>query len=241
MNADKIKFRASSMGYLMTEPREKAAKEKGELSETAKTHLIDVFVSAKYGRNTDIANKYTTKGLMVEEDSLTLYSMYKNQYYTKNQDRIENEWISGCPDIITPGLIDIKSSWDIYTFFRVHGKELNKRYFWQLQAYMDLTGLQSSTLAYCLVNTPAPLIWDEKRRLQFRMNAIDDATDDVLKAFAEIDKNCTYDDISLQEKVLEIEVKRDDEAIERMHKTVERARIYMNKELFKSVKEEVAA
>lgn len=236
MNADNIKFRASSMGYLMTDPISKSE----EISETTKVHLIDVFVSNKYGRNTDVLNKYTTKGLMVEEDSLTLYSLFKKQFYKKNQDRIENEWITGCPDITTPELIDIKSSWDIYTFLRINAKKLNANYYWQLQAYMDLTGSETSKLAYCLVDTPDALVFDEKRRLQYKMNVIDPENEDFIKACAEIDKLSKYSDIPLSEKVIEIEIKRNEEDIKRMHERVEKCREYMNRELFKSLIEQAA-
>lgn len=229
-NADQIKFRASSLGFIMTEPRKG---EKG-LSETCKTHLVDCFVSAKYGRNTDIVSKYTTKGLLVEEDSLTLYSQYKSHPFFKCKERFENEYISGHPDIITPELIDIKSSWDIYTFFRVNAKSLNKRYYWQLQAYMDLTGATSAKLVYCLVNTPLALVYDEKRKLQYRMNVIDDVNKEFIEACAEIDKLSIYNDIGVNERVIEMQIMRNDNDIEKMHQRVIECREYMNRELFKS-------
>ena len=39
----------SSIGKLLTEPISKADKESGELSKTAKTHLIEVYANKKYG------------------------------------------------------------------------------------------------------------------------------------------------------------------------------------------------
>ena len=39
----------SSIGKLLTEPVSKADKESGELSKTAKTHLIEVYANKKYG------------------------------------------------------------------------------------------------------------------------------------------------------------------------------------------------
>ena len=47
MNWNEILIRCSSIGYLMTEPKEKAAKEAGELSKTAKTHLKNVYIQEK--------------------------------------------------------------------------------------------------------------------------------------------------------------------------------------------------
>lgn len=232
MNADQIKIRCSSLGYIMTEPRGKSE----ILSETCKTHLIDVFVSARYGRNTDISNKFTAKGMMVEEDSLTLYSLYKHILYIKNKDRFENAFISGTPDIIEPHVVtDIKSSWDIFTFFRAAQPErLNKNYYWQLQGYMALTGASKAVLAYCLVDTPTVLINDEKRKLMWKMNVISDTDENYSEACREIDKLSIYDDIPMSERVIEILIDRNDADIQRMYSRVNDCRAYMNEFLFKT-------
>lgn len=232
MNADKILFRCSSLGHIMTDPRTGTG-----LSETTKTHLVDLFVSSKYGRNTDIHTRATNKGLMVEEDSLTLYSRYKGEFFKKNEDRFNNEFISGCPDILPKKdniVRDIKSSWDIYTFFRNILGKINKMYYWQIQGYCDLTGADSGVLAYCLINTPEILVHDEKRRLQFKMGVIDDANLDFQAACEGLDKLLVYDDIQINERVIELHIPRNDEDIKRMHKRVLDCREYMNVHLFKN-------
>lgn len=242
MNADNILFRASSIGYIMTEPREKTLKERGELAETVKTHLVDKFVSAKYGRETDIQNKYIAKGLQVEEDSITLYSRVKKEVFRKNELNISNEYISGTPDLFTGEdiihadmVIDIKSSWDIFTFFRTTRDKLNKMYYWQLQAYMALTGAKSSRLVYCLVNTPEALIYDEIRKLQWKMGVLNPETDELFqKAQEETEKLLRYDDIPIQERYNEIIIERNEEDIQRIYERVKVCRQYMNTHLFKS-------
>ena len=234
MEASSILFRCSSLGHIMTEPRGK-----GEgLSETTKNHLVDKFVSVKYGRNTDIFTKYTTKGLKVEDDSITLYSRLTKEFYTKNEETISNEWISGTPDLykgeeITKAthIIDIKSSWDIFTFFRTKNKELNKMYYWQLQGYMWLTGAETATLAYCLVNTPDTMIQDEKRRIAWKMGLIDDVDQDYIQACEEIDKLSIYDDIQLIERVNSIAVYRNDDDIEKLKTRIELCRTWMEQNL----------
>jgi len=54
----------------MTEARGKSE----ILSETAKGHCIDVFVSWKYGRREEIQSKFLDKGNAREEDAITLVS-----------------------------------------------------------------------------------------------------------------------------------------------------------------------
>jgi len=231
MNFSSTLFRCSSLGYIMTDPRSKSE----TLSETTKTHLIDVYVANRYGRQDDIQNKYIEKGLAVEEDSITLYSRIKGEVYFKNEDHLSNEYIKGTPDLyigdtITTArhIIDIKSSWDIYTFMRTITKDINKLYYWQLQGYMALTGARSATLAYCLVNTPQQLIDDEKRRLMWKMGVATEETPLFIEACNELQRNMTFDDIALHERLIEFKIDRDDNDIDRMYARVMACRQWLN-------------
>jgi len=165
MNADKILFRCSSLAFLMTEPREKAAKERGELSETTKKHLIDVFVSAKYDRFTEIKGKFLDKGNETEEDSITTVSRITKTFFKKNVTNLKNEFLSGTPDLFLGEDVhhaeiirDTKSSWDVFTFNRAKGTELSDKYKWQGTGYMALTGANKCYIDYCLNNTPYSLV-----------------------------------------------------------------------------------
>lgn len=236
MTANEIKFRCSSLGHLMTESRSKS----DPISETTKKHLVDVFVSSKYGRKTEIKTKYTNKGLEVEEDSITLYSRATKQFFKKNEDRLSNEFIQGTPDLylgesinIADLVIDIKSSWDIFTFFRASQDSVKKLYYWQLQGYMALTGAKNAKLVYCLIDTPFHLIEDEKRRMFYSMNAGTTDNKDYQEACDEIEKNLTYPDIPFQERYFEIEIERNDADIEKLYNKVIECRNYMNTYLFK--------
>lgn len=236
-NADNILFRCSSLGYIMTESRSKAE----PISETTKSHLADKYVSAKYGRETDISNKYIRKGLLVEEDAITLYSRVNKEFFKKNELTISNSYIIGTPDIFTGSIIheaetiiDIKSSWDIFTFFRTTQDKLNKMYYWQLQGYMALTGATSARLVYCLVNTPEPLIYDEKNKLRWKMGVINPETDENFTAACdELERLSKYDDIPMVERINEIYIERNDADIEMLYERVKQCREWMNANLFK--------
>lgn len=235
MDFSKTLFRCSSIGHLMTEPVSKAAKVRGDLSESAITHLVDVYVSRKYGRKTDISNKYIEKGLAVEEDSITLFSRVRGQFYKKNEAHLTNDFIMGTPDLYEGDLItrashivDVKSSWDIFTFFRNITKDINKVYYWQLMGYMALSGASSATLAYCLVNTPETIILDEERRLLYKMNAGTTENPDFIDACEELRKLSVYNDVPLKEKVIQFRIERNQAEIDRIYKKVEKARQYLN-------------
>ncbi|MEZ2446096.1 hypothetical protein AB6805_30485 [Chitinophaga sp. RCC_12] len=228
-------FRCHSIGHLMTEPQSKAARERGDLSETALTHLIDIYVSRKYGRKTDVSSKYIEKGLAVEEDSITLFCLVKGRFFKKNEETLKNRFLIGTPDLfegesITKAdhIIDVKSSWDIFTFFRNFTKDMNKMYYWQLMAYMDLSSSKSASLAYCLVNTPESLIQDEERKLLYKMNAGTTENPYYMEACEELRKLSIYDDIPIKERMIQFTIERNESDIQRMHDKIEKARLYLN-------------
>lgn len=237
MNADNLLFRCSSLGHIMTEARSKSE----PISETAKSHLLEVYIADKYNRRKLVTTKYMEKGLQVEEDAITLYSRHTKLFHTKNEERINNDFIIGTPDLFNgesirnaETIIDIKSSWDIFTFHSVIGKGVKKLYYWQLMGYMALTGAKNAKLAYCLVDTPDTLLNDEKRKLHWKMGLIDDNSPDFQTACDEIDRLGKYEDIPIAERVHIIEVERDEAAIEAIYKRVMECRHWMNTNLYNS-------
>ena len=258
MISNDIKFRCSSLGYIMTEPRTKSEL----LSETCKAHLIDVFVSAKYSRREEAQSKFLDKGNDREEDSITLLSRVSKSVYKKNNQRIENEYITGEPDIYEGNSImeadvtlDTKTSWSAHTFFRAKINELNKMYFYQGQGYMAITGAKLHKVAFCLVNGLPTAINDEKRRLQWKSTKIDFESDPVyiekckqveinhifcLKEFAKENpgfvfhndlENWNYD-IPMQDRLYVFEIKRDEEVIKNIYVRVQQCRDWLNSNMF---------
>lgn len=229
-------FRCSSLSKLMTNPKLKADIEAGNLSETTKTYLLEVYISEKYNRDKNVTSKYMEKGLLVEEDSITLYSRVMKKFFKKNESKLSNEFIKGTPDLYT-GLeiteadlvIDIKSSWDIFSFFKVKfDNSINKDYWWQLQGYMALTGASKAKLVYCLVDTPDTLIEDEKRKLLYKMNAGTTENEDYIIACEELERSMRFSDIPMEDRVIEYSIDRDDKAIAQLYDRIERCRMYLN-------------
>lgn len=231
MRFNNYKFHPSSLGLIMTESRTKEL-----MGETAKAHLVECYVSHTYGRYKDITNKYIEKGLMAEEDSIDLYSLVKKKMFAKNTKLLENDFFVGTPDLFEGEsinnanlIIDLKTSWDIFTFYSSMVKPLDKKYFWQLQAYMDLTGASVSKLVYCLVNTPLKLVEDEKRKTMWKMGVIDETADELFQtACNEIEKNAYYDDIDIHDRYIEFTIERDQEAIDKAHDRVILCREFLN-------------
>lgn len=217
-----FKIRASAIGQIMTEPRNKSE----VLSETCKTYLREWWVAEKYGRRKDFANKFTEKGNAVEEDSITLLSVADGVVYLKNEQHYSDTHITGTPDIVTDTeVIDIKSSWDIFTFHKSKfERKLDNGYWWQVQGYMALTGKESARVVFCLVDTPEWLINEEKRRYAYRHGD----SIDITAGLDEIDRNMTFSDIPANERIATFFATADPLSIAAIRVRVEQCREYLN-------------
>lgn len=220
---------------------EELAKSKDEepLSQTAKSYLKKYYAYLKYGKwsaSLDKGNKYTNKGKLGEPDSIALVSRLDKRQYSKNSVRLTNEYLTGEPDIIhiiADGadlyIIDVKTSWDIETFMDCLGKDLNPLYWWQIQAYFALSGASTGEVSYCLVDTPESILLKERYYLSERMNAAIDSSKDeeYLAAERTLINNMTFGDMPEPDRRIKFTVERDDEAISKMYRRIEKAREYL--------------
>ncbi len=202
------------------------------LSDTCTNYLTEIYINLKFGRKKDVTSRAMTKGIQVEEDSITLYSRVKKMPFFKNEDRFSNDIITGTPDCVKGQVLDLKSSWDIFTFFNTTRADLNKKYEWQLTGYLELMPPEvrklPAILAYCLVDTPEVMVQDAKRKLQWQMGLIDaDINPDYIEACAEIDRLSHYTDIPMDERVNELLVHYDPAKIVALQDRARVARLWM--------------
>jgi hypothetical protein len=153
-----IKFRASSLSEIMTDPKSKDE----ILSTGAKTAIAKIAKEIIYGYDEQFSSKYTEKGIRVEDESIKLLGSVLQKQFEKNKERKTNDWITGEADIVTDdSIIDVKSSWSLATFPVTAEQGKDKGYEMQLRAYMWLWDKPKSSIAYCLVNTPEDLMkWE---------------------------------------------------------------------------------
>jgi hypothetical protein len=142
----------------MTEPKTKAAKEAGELSEGAKTYLHQIAKEELFDYRRQISSKEMEKGIQCEQASIDLYNSVFFTSHEKNSERRTTDILSGEPDIVDEDLIiDIKTSWSLDTFPITPEQAHDDGYEWQGRAYMMLFDKPRFELAFCLVSTPEEL------------------------------------------------------------------------------------
>jgi len=232
---NKIQFRCSCLGLLMTDPRAKEAKENGDLSKTTKTYLHEIYINEKYGREKEeVKTKQMAKGTSAESIGIKDLSVYKRDNFKKNEERIYNNWLKGTPDIYkgesimkATSIIDTKLSWDLFSYIPNISDKLDSNYDWQLHGYFDITGATEGSIAYVLVDCPDDILMDESYRLLTKMKVVSEESEEYVLAVEKLKHNLTFPDIPLEERVLLFPVYRDDEKIERIHKRVEKCREYL--------------
>ena len=115
------------------------------------------------------------KGKLVEEDYITLYSLYHGKVFKNNKERVQNDYFSGEIDLPWEdnfgkvyAISDIKSSWSIFTFFE-NEEKIKKENEDQGHCYLDLyPDAQEYYIANCLIDSPDDILLDELYRESFK-------------------------------------------------------------------------
>ena len=210
------KFRASGIKNLMTRSRKKT----DPLSETTKSYLQEIWIEEVFGRRKPVITAPMQKGTMVESNSLDLVQKVSGDKYFKNVKSLENDFIKGTPDVIGDNfIIDIKSSWDLWTFAKVDLNSATKAYYYQILAYMWLTDTKKGSLVYALVNTPEELMASEFQRLSWKL--------EQEKAEEVVRRNHTFDDIDPKIRIRKFDYEFSQTDIEEVTKKIELCRQYL--------------
>ena len=161
-----------------------------ELSTGIKNHLDDIFRSVFWGRKRNLQNRYLTKGLVCEEDSLELMSLVDDTFYIKNSEQMSNEYIQGTPDNNQEIIRDAKSNWDLDSYDKA---ELTSLYEWQIKGYCFLDNKTKGELCYCLVNNPAHLIQETIKSLWYKLGCPSEDDEKWINERRQIERNAIFD------------------------------------------------
>lgn len=221
--------------------------------------LVQIHREYIWKRRADTGNKYTEKGLYVEEDGLTLYSQHIGIYLKKNNIRLTNDFFNGEIDTFIGEEIlrakhtkDIKCSWDWQTFPSLLDSKPDDDYDYQGQCYMDLCGAETHGIVYCLINTPAFLVAKEINSLFYKLGVpkedpifIEQAKKIETESIVDLAKfkkefpdyvfyadESEFFDIPAKQRVFEIVVARDEKKIAAIKERWTNCRQWMNNNLF---------
>jgi len=219
-----MKVRCSKLGDLFTNPRSKKAQDAGELGETAKSLVKEIWLKDKFGYSEPVVTKQMIKGLTMEQDSMELVSLALGGFRMRYSEKIENELITGTPDIVIEDCVeDIKTSWNIRTFMNA---EISKAYERQLQGYMMLTGKKKARLIYCLVPTSEEQIQEDCKGFFFKYGQ---ESPEYLEAERQLyHNNEIIKKINYKERVKVFEIEKDESFEKELKTRVSNAVKYYN-------------
>jgi hypothetical protein len=164
-SARKGKFTASSISKLFTEPKAKADKEAGRLSETALTYIFELAVEEHTGYRKEITVKEMTHGIVNEFEGFEAFVQKSGLQFelTSNQFFGYGANAGASPDgvlfdgIDITAVLDIKCPYSPLSYFNqkmeLYGTKMPKSYFYQLQMQMLCTGAKKGYLARYLTNS----------------------------------------------------------------------------------------
>lgn len=195
-------------------------KVKPELSSGAKSYCQQWLKEQIYGRCYEVKSKYLEKGNICEDYAIEMLNYIFKKQYVKNEQYFENEYMTGTPDIIDTMIRDIKNSWsvDSYPLFDL---KVKNEYYWQMQGYMNLTGLRQASVDFCLVNAPDHLIQSEVKRALYTSAKTD------YELFQHYTHLLTFDDIDPRQRVRSFPVTYNQNDVDRIEQRVEMCRVYI--------------
>lgn len=194
------------------------------LGKTGQNYLQTWYKEKLYNRRKEFSNKYTEKGLIMEDNSIDFVAEQLDYgMLIKNEDFFSNDFMKGTPDVIlNDHIIDVKNSWDCFTF-PLFETEIDNAYYWQAQVYMELVGVEKYKLIYTLMDTPMHLI-EKEAYFWCKNNGMDELDEAVLNKF--IDK-MTYKNIPDIQKIKVFDIERNQEDIYNIVSRVEESRNYL--------------
>lgn len=190
----------------------------GTLSKTCKSYLREeVFIYHTYGRRIRPGGEALTesvtrimKGSLAEDSAIKILSELDGINYHKNKRKFKNKWVSGIPDINHKKrlgdrkVIDIKASWDIYTFMNNLTKSLSKAYQYQTQGYISLTKADIGEVCFILVSAPEELI--EKQVAKLKYKNVFASQEEYEEAASLTRMSMRFDDIPMEKRILRFPV-----------------------------------
>lgn len=205
-----------------------------ELPEGAKTYCQKWLKEQLYNRRKHFSNRYLEKGIACEDDAIEFASEYYGWIGAcKNDEWFEDDYMQGTPDIILEGeshVIDIKNSYDAFSFPLFEEEIPTKGYNDQLQVYLALTGHERATLTYVLMDAPLDIMKEEMRRMSWKEGSMGLISDEL---YQKVKAEMTYSNLPPELRLKSYTVERDPTVIDELQFRVDLCRSYID-ELLKS-------
>jgi hypothetical protein len=197
------------------------------LSDTCIAYLVEAYAweterMCSITKEMDV--EYFERGRKTEPESVELLSFVDDTPYVKNEERFENAFLSGIPDILNIGgrnrvddsggteiywtkkIRDIKSCKDYPNFlYKIHkGVDPGNRE--QLAGYGDILECGDLGVAFTLPTMPEEMRNGYKMKLAYKMNAAIDQDPEFERAWANLERSMIFKHMEPAKRVYKIPV-----------------------------------
>jgi hypothetical protein len=186
------------------------------LSDTCISYLVEAYAweteqMCSITKEMDV--EYFERGRKTEPESIQLLSFVDNHLYQKNEERFENDFLSGIKDVWRGGTAkrphaigDIKSCKDYPTFlYKIH-KGLDPGNREQLQGYGDIDECGDLFVGFTLPTMPEEMRNGYKMKLAYKMNAAIDQDPEFERAWANLERSMIFKHMEPAKRVYKIPV-----------------------------------
>jgi hypothetical protein len=205
------------------------------ISKATLTFLKKLAIKIETGREEILDLDALHRGARYENEAIEVVSKVYNTTYTKNEQKYENDYIVGIPDIIYKTekefyIREIKNSQDIFSHPYYDSELPNPNYYWQVQGYMMLTDAPVAYIDYVLLD--APEWWINKKLKSKHYDLTDKELDDeqynqeMEEYELKLRFNNTYQDLDIKRRVKTFIVERDEVAIQKIKEQIELVKEY---------------
>lgn len=205
-----------------------------ELSATAIRMLLKKYAHEKYGKRVAAmqpARGQISKGTELEEEGVNILREFDKIDYHRPKEHAENDFLLGRCDIYCNDhrkVVDIKTAWSINTFLPNHIRGLDRKYWWQMQGYLELYDLDYGEVCFVLLNTPQHLIDRAVAKLMERYVFGEVTREKYDEDMETLETAYTYDKIPIRRRIIRFEVQRTPEVVSKVRRRVERCREWLS-------------
>jgi hypothetical protein len=199
-----------------------------ELTQGVKSVLDEIYIAEAYNRKQIITSKYLTKGTNQEDESIALYRKVTQEFCTKNEEKLSNDFICGTPDLILEDrIVDTKTSFQIWSYAKANQSSALVDYYYQVVGYMILTGKTKGELAFCLISNTEEVIYQEIQKLRYGLGLTEN-TPEFDEMEKQIRHNNNYEDIPASQRVKRFSFDLDPAEKGKIEKQLKLCREYLN-------------
>lgn len=204
------------------------------LSKTAIKYLMKRYAWDRYNNKiaaTGVARSPVAKGNQLEDEAIAMLSDFDKANYKKITESKSNDYLLGCCDIFCSEqdkIIDVKTVWNINTFLPHLTDPLDKKYWYQMQGYLEVYNVSHGEVCYVLLNTPPHLIERERAKYteKYVFGEIDRERYD--EEMEKLDMAFSYDKIPNRRRIIRFVVERHPDIMPIIYHRVEKCRVWLN-------------